>query len=125
MGLLKMGKTKVLVVSKENVPRVRTEVIRRKIEVSKFSYLGSWITAACRCEKEIRIKIGIAKSAFMRMKVYLTNRKLSIGIRKRAAKKFIWSTMLYGCEIWMMNKKMQEMLEAAEMLQWMRILNIS
>lgn len=120
-----MGKTKVIVVSKANAPRVRIEVRGRRIkQVSKFSYLGSLITEDCRCEKEIRMRIGIAKSAFTRMKVYLTNRKLSIGIRKQAVKTFIWSTLLCGCETWMVNRKIQEKLEAAEMRLWRRILKI-
>lgn len=58
------------------------------------------------------------------MKAYLTNRKLSTGIRKLAAKTFIWSTLLYGCETWTMNRNMQEMSEAAEMRLWRRILKI-
>lgn len=120
-----MDKTKVLVASKTNAPRVRIEARGRRIEqVEKFSYLGSLITEDCRCEKEIKTRIGIAKSAFTRMKAYLTNRKLSTEIRKRAAKTFVWSTLLYGCETWTVSRKMQEKLEAAEMWLWRRILKI-
>ena len=115
----------MLVASKTDAHQVRIEVRGRRIEqVSKFSYLGSLITEDCRCEKEIRARIGIAKSTFQRMKGYLTNGKLSIGIRKRAAKTFIWSTLLYGSETWTVSGKMQEKLEAAEMWIWRRILKI-
>ena len=120
-----MDKTKVMVASKTNSPRIRIEVGGRRIEqVEKFSYLGSWITEDGRCDKEIRMRIGIAKSAFKKMKTYLTNRKLSTRIRKRAAKTFVWSTLLYGCETWTVSRRMQEKLEAAEMWLWRRILKI-
>ncbi len=120
-----MDKTKVMVASKTNTPRIRIEVGGRRIEqVEKFSYLGSWITEDGRCDKEIRMRIGIAKSAFKKMKTYLTNRKLSTRIRKRAAKTFVWSTLLYGCETWTVSRRMQEKLEAAEMWLWRRILKI-
>ena len=49
---------------------------------------------------------------------------MSIGIRKRAAKTFVRSTMLYGCKTWTINTKMQGILEAAEMWLWRRILKI-
>ena len=52
------------------------------------------------------------------------NGKLSIEIRKRAAKTFIWSTLLYGSETWTVGGKMQEKLEAVEMWMWRRILKI-
>lgn len=71
-------------------------------------------TEDCWCEEEIR-RIIIAKSAFKPMEAYLTNRKLSIGIRKWAAKTFLQLTMMYGCETWTVNRKIQEKLDAAEM----------
>ena len=69
--MINMDKTKVLVASKANTPRIRIEVRGRRIEqAEKFSYLGSIITEDCRCEKEIRTRIGIGKSASKRMKAY-------------------------------------------------------
>ena len=53
--MINMDKTKVLVASKANTPRIRIRNI---------------ITEDCRCEKEIRTRIGIGKSASKRMKAY-------------------------------------------------------
>lgn len=64
-----MDKTKVLVSSKTNPPRVRMEARGRRIEqVERFSYLGSLIIEDGGCEREIGTRIGIAKSTFRQMK---------------------------------------------------------
>ena len=66
----------MLVASKTNTSRERIEARGRRIEhVEKFSYVGSLITEYYKCEKEIR-RIGVAKSAFKKIKTYPTNRKL-------------------------------------------------
>ena len=38
-------------------------------------------------------------------------------------KTYIWSVLLYWCEIWTVSKKMEKMLEAAEM--WRRVLSVA
>lgn len=55
--------------------------------------------------------------------MYLTNRKF-IGSRIRAAKTFIWSTLLFGFETWMVNRITQGKLEAAEMWVWRKSLKM-
>ena len=83
-------------------------------QVQPFVYLGSLFTSDARSDKEIRRRIGIAKSTFTSMYIILTARNISIAIRLRVLKFYIWSTLLYGCETWTISGDMIKMLEALE-----------
>ena len=63
--------------------------------VQSFVYLGSLFTSDARSDKEIRRRIGIAKSTFTSMNIILTARNISIAVRLRVLKCYIWSTLLY------------------------------
>ena len=85
-------------------------------QVNSFVYLGSVFTSDGRYEKEVKRRIGIAKTAITSMKKVLCRINISIPVRLRVLKCYIWSTMLYGCETWTLSKGMMKNLEAAE--QW-------
>ena len=53
-------------------------------QVHSFVYLGSQFTSDARCEKEIRTKIGIAKSAFTSMSKVLTSRDIHDSLHQNA-----------------------------------------
>ena len=92
--------------------------------VKEFQYLGSILTTDARCTTEIKRRIGIAKTAFRRMKNLLTNSRLSVQTRVRAIKTYVWSTLLYGCETWTVSREMEQRLEAMEMWCWRRMLRV-
>ncbi len=55
---------------------INIDIDGQKIEqVSKFKYLGAWITEDGRCKTEIRTRIGMAKDAFSKRKELLTRGK--------------------------------------------------
>ena len=121
------AKTECMVVSKRSGPidcriEINQEIIKK---VQEFQYLGSVLTSDARCCTEIRRRIGIGKTAFRKMKNVLTNSRISIETRKRAVKTYVWSTLLYGCEAWTVNKEMECRLEAMEMWCWRRMMKIS
>ena len=124
-------KTEVLVTSKEEIPPEckiyleREENFHEIKQVNSFEYLGSFITSDGRSDKEIKRRIGLAKSSFNNMKNILTNRKLDILIRKQVLKTYIWSKMLYGCESWTLSNDMKAKLQAAEMWFYRRMLRSS
>ena len=122
-----LEKTKVMVASKQaETPRLRIQISGVTLEqVGQFKYLGSILSEDCRCRGEIRSRIGIAKTAFKQMRSFLTNRSISIGVRKRAIKTYIWSTLLYGAETWTISKEMVKRIEAMEMWIWRRMMRIS
>ena len=94
-------------------------------QVDEFEYLGSILTKDARCKREIVRRIGIAKTAFRRMTRIVTNRHLRIATRVRVIKRYIWSTLLYGCESWTLTQETRKRLEAMEMWCWRRMLKFS
>ena len=96
------GKTEILVVSKKaETPRCNIHINNKQLkQVDKFCYLGSTIKSDGRCDGEIKKRIAEAKNAFNKMRNFLTNKNISLQIRKRGVKTFVWSVMTYGAEAW-------------------------
>ena len=92
-------------------------------QTPNFEYLGSMLTSNGDCDTEIR-RVGISKRMFMDMKHILTNKSISMDIRKRFLQCYIWPTSLYGCESWTISKKLQKHLEATEKWFFLRMLKI-
>ena len=63
-------------------------------------YLGYMATEDGKCYKEIKRRVGIARTAFESMANIVTSRNISIELRSRIVKCYIWSTLLYGTETW-------------------------
>ena len=55
-------------------------------QVQPFIYLGSLFSSDARYEKEIRRRIGIAKSSFTSMNKVLTSRNIDMAVRIRVLK---------------------------------------
>ena len=94
-------------------------------QVDRMVYLGYMATEDGKCDKEIKRRIGIARTAFETMAKILTSRNISIELRSRIAKCYIWSTLLYGAETWTLTKVTFDKLEAFEMWLYRRMLRIS
>ena len=124
---INIRKTKVMKVSKTaNGRPLQIYINGDQIEtVEKFAYLGSIITNDGRCENEIKRRIGIAKTTFMRMRDFLCNKNVSFTTRYRMAKCYVWSTLLYGAETWTISKGMRQRIDAVEMWIIRRMLKIS
>ena len=72
-----------VVVCHDETSDVRIVVTGQVLEqVKKFKYLSQWITDDGGCECEIKNRIEIARSTFIRMRNVLTSRKLHLEIRK-------------------------------------------
>ncbi|KAI5739387.1 hypothetical protein M8J77_018683 [Diaphorina citri] len=90
-------------------------------EVKEFCYLGSKVTNNNKSSPDIKVRIAPAKQAFQNKNQLLTSKHLSIDLRKRFIKTFVWSVMTYGSETWTIEKKDRARLEAAEMWMWRRM----
>ena len=120
-------KTKVLTVSKTSIP-MNTNITLNGVQlkqVHRFKLLGHTITTDGRCNEEILSRIAAAKSAFNSLRKTLTSRKINLALRIRLVKTYVWSTLLYCCELWTISSTMQKRLEAFEMWCYRRILRIS
>ena len=108
----------------QEIPKCNIALDGGKLEQTpNFEYLGSMLTSNGDCDTEIR-RVGISKRMFMDMKHILTNKSISMDIRKRFLQCYIWPTSLYGCESWTISKKLQKHLEATEMWFFRRMLKI-
>ena len=123
---ININKTEVMGVTKISERlRVRVNVQGRTInQVENFKYLGSIISENTNCEKEIKTRIGVAKTAFGKMKKMLTNITMNMDLRLRLLRCYVWSTLLYGCETWTVKKTMEKRLKATEMWFLRRMLRI-
>jgi len=116
-----------MVMSKQspNEPSISITVNNIKIgQVQHFNYLGSWITTDGRCGKEISRRINLSKRSFNSMKYIFRDRQLSIQLKTRLLKCFVWPVLMYGCETGTVTTKTRKNLEAAEMWFYRRILRI-
>ena len=124
---LNISKTKVMVISKGNEnPRANISVGGEVLgQVERYKYLGSIVTQDGRCVEEIKTRVAIAKNAFNKIQTLMTNRSISLSLRKRFMKAYVWSTLMYGCEAWTITKEMERKIEATELWLCRRMLKIS
>ena len=72
---------------KKPVPNISINVEGKSIQqVDRMVYLGYMATEDGKCDKEIKRRIGIARTAFESMAKILTSRNISIELRSRIAK---------------------------------------
>ena len=108
------------------MPNISISVEGKPIQqVDTMVYLGYMATEDGKCDKEIKRRIGIARTAFESMAKILTSGNISIELRSCIAKCYIWSTLLYGAETWTLTKVTSDKLEAFEMWLYRRMLRIS
>ena len=105
-----------MVVSRNETSDVKIMVNGQVLEqVKKFKYLVQWITDDDRRECEIKNRIEISRSTFVKMRDVLTSRKLHLEIRKRLVWCYVLSTFLYALESWTLDKQMDDKINAFEM----------
>jgi hypothetical protein len=122
---INVKKTKVMKVSRKGGGKVELIVEGQKVEqVTKFKYLGSYISEDGRCEEEIKVRIAMAKAAFSKRKELLA-RKMSMDVKKQIIKTVIWSVALYAAETWTLRKEDIRRINSLEMWLWRRMEKIS
>ena len=67
----------------------------------------------------------MSKTIFERMKKLLTSREISLTLKLRLTKCFIWSVLLYASETWTLTSALEKRLEAAEMWLYRKITRTS
>ena len=113
---MNVRKTKTMVMSRGDDVQTDITADNEILEqLNLMKYLGQSMTPDGRSDKEIQIRIAIAKSRFEAMSKLFTSKQLSIDLRLRMLNCYIYSVLLYGCETWTINKTMQNKLEACEM----------
>ncbi|NSM56165.1 hypothetical protein HET73_00315 [Wolbachia endosymbiont of Atemnus politus] len=120
-------KTKSMIISKSKLvsssPLIADE---NKIEnVSSYIYLGHCISSDGRCNQEIKRRLNLARTHFMKRKSLFTSKELSLQTRLRLIKCYIWPIALYGMETWTMGKNIRKRIKAFEMWTIRRAMHVS
>ena len=107
-----------MTISKRSVsPKCKLDINGMKIkQEEKLEYIGTLVTSDAKSNQEIKRRIGNAKTAFKGMSNVLTARDINNQTKLRLIKCYIWSTMLYGCETWLISEAMKMQLKAGEMV---------
>src|SRR3989441_2670099 len=68
-------------------------------QVTRFKYLGSWITEDARSNEDIRARVGMAKAVFWQNKE-LMRRNIRLSTKMKILNCYVFSVLNYGCESW-------------------------
>ena len=119
---LNVGKTKVMM-SEDQGEMV---VDGKHIEVvSHFIFLGSLITKDGFCEKEIRRRLAMGRSAMGGLTKIWKDRGITLRTKIRLVKALVFPIVLYGSESWTMRKLERNMIDAFELWCWRRLLRVT
>ncbi len=133
---LNTKKTKTMLISKNFNKMGQKGTLERKSvniqidgekieELKQFEYLGSTISNDGHCIREVTIRIAKAKTQFTKLKKFLCNPKVTLGLRKRMMRMYVWSTFLYGSETWTLNKVLEDKIRRFEMWCYRGMLKVS
>ena len=98
---MNVKKTKYMIISKGTDIQANINLLGRQIErVQKYKYLGTWITEKNEQTTEIRTRIETARNAFVKLKTILCSQNLTMKVRVRTLRCFVFSILHYGLESW-------------------------
>ena len=121
---MNISKTKVMIISEEENIDCKIMINQKIIEqVKEYRYLGNLITEDGRSKKEIKTRIGMAKTAFWNHRELLRN-DVNKSLKIRMLKCYVWSVFLYGCETWTLTKEYEKRIDAFDMWCARRMLKI-
>jgi|SRR6218665_13686 len=93
--------------------------------VDSFCYLGSTLTDDSSCDKEVRVHVGKANAAFVRLQMIWKSNGCVNKTKIRLYEAVVLSSLLYGSETWPMTAVNGKQLDAAHNKWLRRILHIS
>ena len=127
MGLtLNQKKTEYMIISKRECNKSNLRIGNTALkQAQKYIYLGSLITQNGKCDEEIKRRIAMAKSNFVKLEHVLKNRKIGLELRKLILYCYVIPVLTYGCEAWTLTSEMTRRLEASEMWMYRRMMRIS
>jgi len=101
-----VGKTKVLVVSKDGMEEAKVMYGHSELEcVKKFSYLGIMFSSDGRWKKEVERRVQAGRAALSSVSRHVVwNKNISMKVKKVVFEAMVKSKMMYGGEVWWANK---------------------
>ena len=121
---MNFDKTKTMVFGDKNITR-RIVVEGMQLEnVERFNYLGSSMTYDLDCKSEIKIRIARGTAALKAMDKVWKSSAINIKTKLKVLKTCVFSTMLYGCETWVLTKDLQRRVLSFERKCYRKLLRI-
>ena len=92
--------------------------------VDDFKYLGSFKAKNGSSTKDIKTRIGMAKSKMIQLNNIWKDHWIPLNLKLKLLKCLVWPVMTYGCESWTQKKTDDKRIEAAEMWFYRRLLRV-
>ena len=80
--------------------------------VASFTYLGSVITVDGGTERDVLVRIGKARTAFLLLRPVWRSKELSQRTKLRIFNTNVKSVLMYGAETWRVTKKISDKIQA-------------
>ncbi|KAI5732155.1 hypothetical protein M8J77_022354 [Diaphorina citri] len=119
-------KTKYMVISKENQSNTNLLMKGQQLEkVDKIKYLGCNLNSDWETSREIKSRIEQARATFTRMQNIFKSHNLSMDLKIRMIRCYVFPVLLYGMEAWTITETILKKVQAFEMWIYRRMLRIS
>ena len=92
--------------------------------VTDFIFLGCKITAHGDCSHEIKRRFLLGRKAMTNLDNILKRRDITLLTKVCLAKARVFPVVMYGCEIWTINKAEHQRIDAFELWCWRRLLRV-
>ena len=92
--------------------------------VTDFGFLGSKITADGDCSHEIKRSLLLGRKVMTNLDSILKSRDITLPTKVHLVKGMVFPGVLYGCEIWSIEKAESERIDAFELWCWRRLLMV-
>ena len=107
---LNVGKTKVMTTGD-----IGEVTVDEKDRVTTFVFLGALITEDALCEKEVRRRIAMGKSAMEGLTSIWKDRGVTLETKVKLVKVLVFQIVLNGAETWTMRKHERRKTDAFEL----------
>lgn len=118
------GKTRVMIVDRENEGRRQPDKVGSCEVVKQFTYLGSTLNNSGSCEPEIRRRIQLARTAMTQLQTLWKDRNLTKATKIQLVKTLVFPIFSYASETWVILAADRRRIDAFEMWCWRRMLRI-
>ena len=92
--------------------------------MTDFIFLGSQITANGDCSHEIKRCLLLERKAITNLDSIFKSRDITLPTRVHLVKAMVFPVVMYGCEIWTLEKAEHQRIDAFELWCWSRLLRV-
>ena len=118
---LNIQKTKIMA----SGPIISWEIGGETVEtVADFIFLGSKVTADGDCSHEIKRRLLLGKKVMTNVDSILKSRDSTLPTKVCLVKAMVFPVVMYGCEIWTIQKTEHQRTDAFELWCWRRLLRV-